>query len=75
MVSACFCVELRRRKSAVALLVIAEHGSRDTILSLRFFQIFVDDILIQRMDAGLPLLIGMHDGDMRALVGFASSVC
>ena len=53
--------ELRRNKSAVALLVIASMVLViPNIIAAGFSKIFVDDILIQRMDSWLaPLLIGM----------------
>ena len=53
--------ELRRSKSAVALLVIASMVLViPNIIAAGFSKIFVDDILIQRMDSWLaPLLIGM----------------
>ena len=53
--------ELRRSKSAVALLVIASTALViPNIIAAGFSKIFVDDILIQRMDSWLaPLLIGM----------------
>ena len=53
--------ELRRNKSAVALLVIASTALViPNIIAAGFSKIFVDDILIQRMDSWLaPLLIGM----------------
>ncbi len=53
--------ELRRNKSAVALLVIASMALViPNIIAAGFSKIFVDDILIQRMDSWLaPLLIGM----------------
>jgi NHLM bacteriocin system ABC transporter peptidase/ATP-binding protein len=53
--------ELRRNKSAVALLVIASVVLViPNIIAAGFSKIFVDDILIQRMDSWLaPLLIGM----------------
>src|SRR5260370_4999735 len=53
--------ELRRSKSAVALLVIASMVLViPNIVAAGFSKIFVDDILIQRMDSWLaPLLIGM----------------
>jgi NHLM bacteriocin system ABC transporter peptidase/ATP-binding protein len=53
--------ELRRSKSAVALLVIASTALViPNIIAAGFSKIFVDDILIQRMDNWLaPLLIGM----------------
>jgi NHLM bacteriocin system ABC transporter peptidase/ATP-binding protein len=53
--------ELRRNKSAVALLVIVSMVLViPNIIAAGFSKIFVDDILIQRMDSWLaPLLIGM----------------
>ena len=53
--------ELRRNKPAVALLVIASTALViPNIIAAGFSKIFVDDILIQRMDSWLaPLLIGM----------------
>ena len=53
--------ELRRNKSAVALLVIVSMVLViPNIVAAGFSKIFVDDILIQRMDSWLaPLLIGM----------------
>ena len=53
--------ELRRSKSAVTLLVIASMVLViPNIIAAGFSKIFVDDILIQRMDSWLaPLLIGM----------------
>ena len=53
--------ELRRSKSAVALLVIVSMVLViPNIIAAGFSKIFVDDILIQRMDSWLaPLLIGM----------------
>ena len=53
--------ELRRSKSAVTLLVIASTALViPNIIAAGFSKIFVDDILIQRMDSWLaPLLIGM----------------
>jgi NHLM bacteriocin system ABC transporter peptidase/ATP-binding protein len=53
--------ELRRNRSAVALLVIASMALViPNIIAAGFSKIFVDNILIQRMDSWLaPLLIGM----------------
>jgi NHLM bacteriocin system ABC transporter peptidase/ATP-binding protein len=53
--------ELQRSRSAVVLLVIASMALViPNIIAAGFSKIFVDDILVQRMDSWLaPLLIGM----------------